>query len=899
MSSVGCEERRKHGTVKNAVRLTATTLALALALRAQEAGPLVHLRFEGSLRSEGTRQCEVTWQGNPEAEVWRKDHEAPDPEGVATAAPTYPPGVNGQALCLSASSYVELACESILTPEAGSICFWYRQNWHSATAPTPPWRFHFVTPPGLSNDVPKSETTPFRGLYYWVTPKSVFAAFSRSKKHSKHFQLKPPWREEEWNHIAMTWQSGTPLRIYVNGVGERQDGDVDTPQIAPADGLLIGCPQADISEHSLSGLVDELAVWDRRLSLQEVQTLVRKTQPPGFGLPAAETTQFASGWVDVKQAFGAVGDGKADDTAALQKALRSRQVIMLSPGIYRVTDTLRLANDAQLVGPSADVADWNPQGQATLLYDGPEGGAVLLADRTKHIRLRDFGINGNDKAGIGLKWINCFFTASSVRGLSITRTNEHALYLAWMGVVSFQDLSIRGNHGNGITIGSYPNEDEGTGEVNAVSFTNCGIIKNAQKCGYDGAENVRTGYGFGILGHCTNITVTTCTIEANGGPGVYIGPGRKVCVMVRDSYFESNCQALIAKDRELHGEDFLNRSDRQPLGRKVSLLVDSPDSRMSSVVFENVFIAGKRNGIWVKGETTGMPIQFRRIYKPNVVYSEHGNWEWIDSTHVPVAGVPGINVRAWSQQWATEGAPRRLTNFIPGTDEPSGHPGIRVERGVRTILPSPPAGLALFVDTDGGDDRNDGRTAGKAWRSLAKVSALFRNTELETPFTVEVRGATPCALDLSGVGGSGALVLKLRADVRAESVRLRDIRCRVEIVGTGDATVGTGILDRCPAAVVRGVRLRPGENETGLQCLNGTNAKVLGCVVEGGATTSTGLLADLSRVFVRGGTIRGVGKERGVVAVDGGTVTVCDLDNACGQARDGGTITVAEPAAGQ
>ena len=876
----------------------ATFLLLVPLLGAQDVGPLVHLRFDGSLRSEQERGCEVTWQGNPDAEVWAKSA-APAPaadDSAAAPAPDYEPGVNGQALRLSASSYVELACEGVLTPDAGSICFWYKPSWHSATAPTPPWRYHFVTAAGLSDDVAKSETTPFRGLYHWITPKSVFAAFSRSKKHGKHFLQDAPWREEQWNHIAMTWQSGASLCIYVNGVGEGQDGDVDTPRIAPADALVIGCPRADISEHSLSGLIDEFTVWDKRLSPQEVQTLVRETQPEGFRLPNAAKPQFASGWADVKQAYGAVGDGKADDTEALQKALRSRQVVMLPPGIYRITKTLRLANDAQLVGTSADVADWIPQGQATLLYDGPEGGTVLLADRTKHIRLRDFGINGNGKAGIGLKWINCFFTASSVRGLSITRTNEHALYLAWMGVISFQDLSIHGNHGNGITIGSFPNEDEGTGEVNAVSFANCGIIKNAQKCAYDGDLNVRTGYGFGILGHCTNITVSTCTIEANGGPGLYVGPGRKVCVMVRDSYFESNSQVLSAKDRELHGEDFLERSDRQPVGRKVSLLVDSPDSRMSSVVFENVFIAGKRNGIWLKGDTTGMPILFRRMYKPNVIYSDHGNWEWIDSTHIPVAGVPGINVRAWQPQWTTEGAPRRLTNFIPGTDEPSGHPGIRVERGIRTILPSPPDGLTLFVNTDDGDDRNDGRTAGRAWQSPAKVSALFRNTELETPFTIEVCGATPCELDLGSVCGSGSLVVKLATGVRVLSARLRDVRCRVEIVGSEDAAVGTAVLDRCSAAVVRNVRLTPGEDGTGLRCLNGTNAKVLDCVTEGGGAGSNGLLADLSRLFVRGGTIREVGRERGIVALDGGTVTVYGLDNACGQTHDGGTITVIEPA---
>ncbi len=50
--------------------------------------------------------------------------------------------------------------------------------------------------------------------------------------------------------------------------------------------------------------------------------------------------------------FGAAGDGIADDTQALQRAIDQNEYVFLPKGYYRITDTLRLRADTKLVGVS-------------------------------------------------------------------------------------------------------------------------------------------------------------------------------------------------------------------------------------------------------------------------------------------------------------------------------------------------------------------------------------------------------------------------------------------------------------------------------------------------------------------------------------------------------------------
>jgi len=108
--------------------------------------------------------------------------------------------------------------------------------------------------------------------------------------------------------------------------------------------------------------------------------------PPGIPSDIPELPPGES-WVSVKT-LGAVGDGKSDDTAALQKAVAQHQVLYLPLGVYRVSDTLKLRSDTVLVGlnPSATVihlADETPTfqdaGSPKPVIEAPQGGSNILS----------------------------------------------------------------------------------------------------------------------------------------------------------------------------------------------------------------------------------------------------------------------------------------------------------------------------------------------------------------------------------------------------------------------------------------------------------------------------------------------------------------------------------------
>ena len=108
---------------------------------------------------------------------------------------------------------------------------------------------------------------------------------------------------------------------------------------------------------------------------------------PRPGPAAIRAIPAVSEWTDAKT-LGVIGDGKTDDTAALQRAIDTHRVVYLPIGFYRVTGTIKLRPDSVLLGlhpaltqlvlPDSNPAHAGP-GSVVPLLETPRGGNNIVS----------------------------------------------------------------------------------------------------------------------------------------------------------------------------------------------------------------------------------------------------------------------------------------------------------------------------------------------------------------------------------------------------------------------------------------------------------------------------------------------------------------------------------------
>ena len=143
---------------------------------------------------------------------------------------------------------------------------------------------------------------------------------------------------------------------------------------------------------------------------------------PGGSGGADFTGPFPS-WRNLKTAYGAVGDGQADDTAAVQRALddltahRDFCVLYLPAGVYRLTATVKTVRHKHTDCQGIAIVGEAPT-NTVLRWDGPAGGTVFQYDAW-YSKISRLTLDGGGRAGAALAYGPAFSTYNETSDLTL------------------------------------------------------------------------------------------------------------------------------------------------------------------------------------------------------------------------------------------------------------------------------------------------------------------------------------------------------------------------------------------------------------------------------------------------------------------------------------------------
>ncbi len=202
---------------------------------------------------------------------------------------------------------------------------------------------------------------------------------------------------------------------------------------------------------------------------------------------------------DARRDFGAAGDGKADDTVAIQKAIDAARehgrnaIAYLPTGSYVLTGTLRITGSDYAVGGSGFMS--------RLVWRGAEGGTMVAVHDSLNVKLEHLAVGNHDSGAMN-------------NAIDVLQTGSEApSHMTYDGVFVYgmyqrqpfrKGLHLRGLGSKAVVVAPHVQ-----GNIRVVDSAEATVLFN---CSYEGAVVVE-GKGrqrSGLLGFQTRLgTITT------------------------------------------------------------------------------------------------------------------------------------------------------------------------------------------------------------------------------------------------------------------------------------------------------------------------------------------------------------------------------------------------------
>lgn len=248
-------------------------------------------------------------------------------------------------------------------------------------------------------------------------------------------------------------------------------------------------------DHSnFGGKIDEVRLT--KGALRPSQFLRARRDPlAGVSFDSLETLLPRDcGYVDLKESFGALGDGKSDDTAAFREAFRvlsnqaaiDHNTLYVPPGTYLVTDQLVSGRSLTVIGAGPDRTVIKLRDKCSGFLRSEDAHAAWKIDSAAAPAVPD-GTWNDGAAGIGI----CHLTIDTGKG----NLGAKGLEVSSNLLRQLDDLQIRSGDGAGLV-----------GLDLAPKTAGSALIKNLRVKGYD----------YGILASGPDATTTMLQIAVEG-----------------------------------------------------------------------------------------------------------------------------------------------------------------------------------------------------------------------------------------------------------------------------------------------------------------------------------------------------------------------------------------------